>query len=291
MVDLSKGLGCGGYSYEIIYLDGPKLDKSFTASHADLSEFNLVAISAERMEVTGVVEDRSWLGIHTIQIKATNGKYDNRANARGDKGLFSSVFSASLRIQIIDPCEFSVVNGDGLLDVVDIEVPEGQAETRVSYKGPTNTASAKYGNGYDVCGELVYELLGPDGQLFSDERLFFERTVDPSGADAFSLTLESEKVGTEVAREVTLQIKLRDFPGSTKASFPIQLINRECHPADFTMPSFEDIEVKVSEVGPTLDLFTDQAPCTWRQTYSINVVYPNGASKTSLPTFITLQST
>ena len=45
MVDESKGLDCGGYTHEIIYLDGPKLDSNILPNNADLSNYLLTELS------------------------------------------------------------------------------------------------------------------------------------------------------------------------------------------------------------------------------------------------------
>ena len=76
MTDLSQGLACGGSSHEIIYLDGPKFDINLAPTNADMSLFTLIEVSTTRMQMTGAADDFSWLGIHTIQIKATNGRKD-----------------------------------------------------------------------------------------------------------------------------------------------------------------------------------------------------------------------
>ena len=91
---------------------------------------------------------------------------NNNADARGEKGLFNSVYSAQLKIQIVNPCDLSVVNGDGSLKVEDLIVLEGLTETFVTYQGPSDTASIKYGNGYDLCGPLTYTIVTPSGQPF-----------------------------------------------------------------------------------------------------------------------------
>ena len=102
MVNLDKGLDCGGYTHEIVYLEGPRFG---SGTNADLSFYTLIEQSASRMEMVGVMNDFAWLGIHTIQIKATNGKYDSGPQVRGANGLFNSVYSAPIKLQIINPCD------------------------------------------------------------------------------------------------------------------------------------------------------------------------------------------
>ena len=83
MVDLSQGLLCGGYTHEIIYVSGPKLDTGLTPVNADLSSFTLNELSPTRIDMVGSVNDFSWLGKHKIVIKSTNGKVDLSQEARG----------------------------------------------------------------------------------------------------------------------------------------------------------------------------------------------------------------
>ena len=45
MVDESKGMGCGGYTHEIIYKDGPKFDDSLAPINADLSSYYIAELS------------------------------------------------------------------------------------------------------------------------------------------------------------------------------------------------------------------------------------------------------
>ena len=156
MIDLSQGDLCGGYTHELIYESGPMLDPNFGSSAADFSPFSLIELSVTRVDMKGAVQDFSWLGAHTIYIKSTNGAKDLSVTARGDQGLFRSVSSQTLVINIINPCLTSVVNGDGNLILEDMVVPNGQTLLDLTYNGPTDSASVTYGNGYDKCGNLTY---------------------------------------------------------------------------------------------------------------------------------------
>jgi len=66
MVDISQGLACGGYTHEIIYLDGPVFDVSLGPINADLSPYTVNELSPTKIEMTGALQDFSWLGLHTI---------------------------------------------------------------------------------------------------------------------------------------------------------------------------------------------------------------------------------
>lgn len=154
MVDLNQGLLCGGYTHEILYISGPKFDPTLAPVNADLSPYTLDEVSPTQMAMNGVVSDFSWLGTHRVIIKATLGTKDLSATARGVEGLFLSVLSTELEIQIINPCLTTVVNGDSGLEIDDLVVPGGQDVLDLVYAGPTDSTSVTYGNGYDKCGDL-----------------------------------------------------------------------------------------------------------------------------------------
>lgn len=156
MVDTSQGLLCGGYTHEIIYVSGSVFDATLAPINADLSPYTLTETSGTRMEITGTLNVFDWLGVHKIIIKATNGKLDTSATARGNQGFFNSVFSPELSLEIVNPCLRSVVNGDGGLEISEISVPPGKTLVDLILAGPTDSASVTYGNGYDKCGELTY---------------------------------------------------------------------------------------------------------------------------------------
>ena len=45
-------------------------------------------------DVTGTATLINWVGTHPLQLKCTNGVADASATARGNAGLFNSVYSA-----------------------------------------------------------------------------------------------------------------------------------------------------------------------------------------------------
>ena len=73
----------------------------------------------------GAAPDLTWLGLHVIQIKSTNGIRDSSEFARGQGGLFKSVLSDPLEIAVIDPCLHSIVNFDEGLIIDELLVPPG----------------------------------------------------------------------------------------------------------------------------------------------------------------------
>lgn len=200
--------------------------------------------------------------------------------ARGENGLFKSVFSQKIELKINNPCMKSVVNGDGSFVIESMKVPIGQSLLTLILPGPTNTVSALYGNGYDKCGELTYLWLDANGKQFSSEWFKGEANSESNFVDSLTLVLHSEPNGTDLHDQVTLSIRLDDYPSSTPATFKISLTYRECFPLVFSVPKIEDLKLKVGTRGPVIDYFFDQYPCKWNQTYTIFIVTPLG--KTSV---------
>ena len=132
------------------------LDTSLAPVNADLSSYSLNEISATRIEMIGALQTFSWLGLHTIKIKSTNGKRNTDSTARGKEGLFRSLLSEEMQIKIVNPCLNTVVNADKGLVLDYIRVPIMQSYLLLSLPGPTDSISVRYGNGHDKCGELTY---------------------------------------------------------------------------------------------------------------------------------------
>lgn len=166
MVDLDQGDKCGGYTHELIYLSGPRFNNALAPINADLTHYTLDELSDTRIEVAGVVEDFSWLGTHTIQIKATNGREDLNAAARGNQGFFNSVLSPEIQVEISNPCLISVVNSDEEFAIEKIDVSASQVVEEVILSGPRDSTSIIYGNGYNMCGALTYQFINSRGDPF-----------------------------------------------------------------------------------------------------------------------------
>jgi len=60
--------------------------------------------------VTGLAPSFQWLGTHPFRLKCTNGSANTSATARGNAGLFNSVYSPQINLTLLDPCLRSVVN-------------------------------------------------------------------------------------------------------------------------------------------------------------------------------------
>lgn len=67
-----------------------------------------------------------------------------------------------MTLQIIDPCQTTVINSDLSLTISDLEVQEGFLGAEQTIFSPKNSASVLYGNGYDRCGFTEFTILDPD---------------------------------------------------------------------------------------------------------------------------------
>lgn len=122
-----------------------------------------------------------------------------------------------------------------------MRVPSGSDRLEYEYKGPTNSISLIYGNGYDKCGPLVFKYLTLDGVDEFNLKVFETNTERHVGfADDFSMSLLSERTGTEMTANATLHIELEKYPTSIPATFQVNLTYRECFPTDFSGPFIED---------------------------------------------------
>jgi hypothetical protein len=165
MTNTSHGTACGGYTYEVEYLSTGPL---YSGSEPDLSLYSIAAGPA----VVGTVSNTGWSpDTHPMHLKCTNGVYDASLMARGVNGLFTSVYSSQIDVTIIDPCLTSVVNGDNAIGHIQLSVASGLSYEDIALSGPTDSASVTYGNGYDICGDLEYNLSSTN--TYTDEYVSF----------------------------------------------------------------------------------------------------------------------
>ena len=82
---------CGGFTYELEYMSGPLI-----ALGIDHMSVYALSDSGSAVTITGTPVSKSWLGEHMMRLKCTNG--------------FSSAYSNSFQVKIVDACERSIVN-------------------------------------------------------------------------------------------------------------------------------------------------------------------------------------
>ena len=103
---------------------------------------------------------------------------------------------------IRDACVSSVVNGDGAISEILLSVTSGLSREIITINGPTDSISAQFGNGYDICGELRYTLNGQNNYLT------FAETLNEDLVDSLAFGLDSSPTGSIIQYKMTLTISL-----------------------------------------------------------------------------------
>lgn len=119
--------------------------------------------------------------------------------------------------------------------IYDLDVPLNKEIQEMAYKGPTDSMSVTYGNGFNRCGPLRYNYKPLNGNqivdVFSNEATHFINNQDD-----FFMRLASYNKGTTVTANATLTIDLEWYPSSTPAFLQVNMTYRECMPQDFSGP-------------------------------------------------------
>ena len=89
---------CGGFTYELEYISGPLI-----ALGIDHMSVYALSDSGSAVTITGTPISKSWLGVHMLRLKSTNGQ-------SGGTSLYNSAYSNSFQVKIVDACERSIVN-------------------------------------------------------------------------------------------------------------------------------------------------------------------------------------
>ena len=134
MVDQTNGATCGGYSYELDYFNTGPLYAGIAPS---LTDFSVTSTPS----ITGTITSRTWIGKHPLRLKCTLGSPDASTSARGNAGLFHSVFSAPVDLILNDPCLTSIVNKDKQIVEYELTVPAGNSAEIVKVSGPNDSVS------------------------------------------------------------------------------------------------------------------------------------------------------
>ena len=101
--------------------------------------------------------DRKWIGTHQFRLNSFNG--DHRPNSPyGNQGKFYSAQSEIITVKISDPCIDSKILANEIFPET-LSVRAGSTLEELKLKGPKDSVSIDYGNGYDMCGPLGYQVL------------------------------------------------------------------------------------------------------------------------------------
>jgi len=144
---------CFGFTYELIYVDGPFAADPHPSGDASLVGPDLTLTYTQTgLQYTGTPVTFNWLGTHKYLIRGTNG---NTATA-GNRRLYNSIDSNEFEIVIINPCLTSTVSAQPVSDYL-TTVLAGVPTTWL-YDEATDSASTTYGDGYDRCGARKHYL-------------------------------------------------------------------------------------------------------------------------------------
>ena len=232
---------CGGFSYSLEYVSGP-LTKT-----GSLSAYKISPVSANNHQITGTVSSNQWIGVHQLALKGTNGMYDPSGGARGNNGLFNSVLSEPLTLEITNPCLGTVLNPYSRFALPTVlTVPAGQAQEVRLVQGPRDSVSLMYGNGYDRCGKRSYVIYREDGTPYMDDAFtIYHYGKDSNGADLIALSLLSSTQGPLLTQKMRVDVYLNDYQERTKIQYPMTLEYRECYASRFEGASIAEQRVQV----------------------------------------------
>ena len=241
---------CGGFTYSLVYVSGP-------LSQEDLvSVYEIAPAGAGQHVIRGEIKDERWFGPHVIRIRGTNGVAPSRrlreltgASTRGNNGLFNSIFSDPMTIEIENPCLDAVLNPNRNLGVPQaLTVPVGDTEATWQILGTEDSISVAFGNGYNLCGNRVYEVLTPDGRPYLSDSfsMVIESSDASEGADLINFTLQSFEEGPIYTKLVKVDVYLERYPDK-RISFPIELGFRECYASGFGGSQIEKQRIEVGQ--------------------------------------------
>ena len=82
----------------------------------------------------------------------------------------------------------------------------GLSREVITLAGPTDSISAQFGNGYDVCGELKYTLNGRN--IYTEKYMTFEETLNADLVDSLAFDLASFPTGSIIQYPMSLTVSL-----------------------------------------------------------------------------------
>lgn len=181
MINVEDGISCGGFTYELEYVSGPLTNTGI--DYTTVYSMTEISGSGTDLVISGTPVDRLWLGTHTFRILCHNGSSGNIPNNSGDPttGFYNNVYSDDFRVQIVDPCISSVVNHDnGVILQQTYDVSEDLNDIVISpiYSGPEDSAAYDYGNGYNLCDYLEYQIRDASSKSIYQSGGIIELVVD-----------------------------------------------------------------------------------------------------------------
>ena len=243
---------CGGKSYELQYVSGPNSGLA-----------REITVTSDRFFAS--LNSRQWAGTHTFRVNALNGVYDPNSTL-GNKGIYGSKTSGPVTITVLDPCNASLIS-DQAGFIEELEIPFGQTETSYIQKAPKNSASAQYGNGYDLCGPYQYKILNLNKERVESEHFAISAKTDLVNGDDIKLVVSSKySDGPLIKKDFYVEISYRDYPRQKSLVWPITIQYRECKVESFTASKIFDQTVSYQMVNPVKVFYDfDQGECNFAQ--------------------------
>lgn len=133
-----------------------------------------------------------------------------------------------MTIIVTDPCKDTQISSIGLPD--SFSVPEGDTSSELTVTGPTNSISTLYGNGYDSCGPLSYQVLELEtGLIVSSDHFSLKTVSDLVNGDRLTLHIEdSSPDGPIITKKLVIKAFLSQVPSASPLFVPIDVSYREC---------------------------------------------------------------
>ena len=256
---MTVSMDCGGVFYALNYVRGPLRDSS---------ELHVLESSIE-----AELEDREWIGEHTLKVTGYNGLRDEES-PYGDEGVFLSTVSEEIKLRVEDPCLATEINTNTEFPS-QIMVQAGETQEILEITGPTNSISSVYGNGYNSCGPLAYQIYDEEGsQLARSSHFFLTSSTDLENGDKITLRVESAPGnGPIITERLTVKINLRQIPSVEPVFIPVSVSYRECEVVEYKAPKIDDFTFAYQSFDPVVIYFNfDQSPCTFGQYYAASIV-------------------
>ena len=153
MENLSQGRNCGGYTYVPEFVN--------STFEVDFFDYYSTTPVGNFLAIQGALTEKFWTAQpNYIRVRCYNGKPDDSADARGDGGLFSFVYTEPLTLIMTDPCVTSVVNFWFSPFPDEIRVPMYSVREVEEFDGPVDSASQRYGilGEPRICERFLYEI-------------------------------------------------------------------------------------------------------------------------------------
>lgn len=154
-------------------------------------------------------------------------------------------------------------------------VQSGLNQEILELTGPTNSISTVYGNGYNQCGSLQYQIYNEEGNaLARTSHFFLTSATDLENGDPITLRVDSAPGnGSIITEYFTIKINLRQISQVDALFIPISISYRECDVVEYKAPKIDDLSFTYQSFDPVVIFFNfDESPCAFKQSYEAHIV-------------------